>query len=88
MERLLELLYDEYDDRESRALLRDENRRVATPALLGDSLVVAGMAKAMRCSDEAANLFVAVLSLRIHFPLDEAREKVAQNIAMRERRRS
>ena len=86
MERLLELLYDRYDRRRAVEFLRDERARAGALADLAAELVAAGMPPEMGSSEEGQNLFVAVLTLRVKFPIEEARQKVALNIAMRERR--
>jgi hypothetical protein len=53
---------------------------------LSGELVTAGMPAGMLETDEGANLFVAVLALRVKFPREDALAKVRLNIAMREGR--
>jgi hypothetical protein len=87
METLLDLLFERFDRDQAFVLLRDESQRSNAMADLAGDLEIAGMPAGMLATSEGANLFVAVLSLRLKFPVGEAREKVRLNIAMREGRR-
>jgi hypothetical protein len=86
MEGLLDALYTRFDRSEAMTLLRDLGERERAMRRLASELEAGGMPAGMLASPEGQNLFVAVLSLRIKFPEQEAREKVALNIAMREGR--
>lgn len=86
MEALLDALFAGYERDEAMTLVRDLGERERAMKRLSFDLEAAGMPAGMLASPEGQNLFVAVLSLRIKFPEHEAREKVALNIAMRERR--
>lgn len=82
---LLEALYG-YDVPAARALLLDPAQREDARETLAPSLAAAGMPDGMLGTPEGGSLFVAVLTLRLKFPPDEARQKVERNIAMREGR--
>lgn len=84
MATLLELLFASYDRPMALDMLRDITVRAQAIDALEPQLVAAGMPPGMLRSSEGENLFVAVLSLRLKFPLEEAREKVALNIRMRD----
>lgn len=86
METLLSLLFARYERPDALTLLRDLDARERALADLAPQLESAGMPTGLLASSEGQNLFVAVLSLRLKFPEDEARDKVALNIAMREGR--
>jgi hypothetical protein len=86
MTTLLDRFYDRYDDAAARRLLVDAEARTAAMAALGRELGQAGMPPGVLMSAEGAGLFVSLLTLRVKFPPDEARAKVALNIAMREGR--
>ncbi|MEX1157886.1 MAG: hypothetical protein WEC79_03020 [Thermomicrobiales bacterium] len=86
MEALLDALFVGYGLDEAMTLLRSPGERERAMQRLSAELEAGGMPAGMLASPEGQNLFVAVLSLRIKFPEPEAREKVALNIAMRERR--
>ncbi|HYI16559.1 MAG TPA: hypothetical protein VEX37_14275 [Thermomicrobiales bacterium] len=85
METLLALLFARYERPEALTILRDAEAREREKASLAPQLETAGMPTGMLATSEGENLFVAVLSLRLKFTEDEAREKVALNISMRER---
>lgn len=85
METLLELLFARYVRADALALLRDLDAREHATAQLSPDLETAGMPPGTLATSEGQNLFVAVLTLRLKFQEDEARQKVALNIAMRER---
>jgi hypothetical protein len=86
MTMLLDLFYDRYDDAAARRLVVDAGARAAAMTALGPELERAGMTPGALASAEGAALFVSVLTLRVKFPLEEARARVALNIAMREGR--
>jgi hypothetical protein len=87
METLLDLLFARYERPEALMFLQDLEARERAKSDLVDELVPAGMPQGMLTTPEGDNLFVAVLALRLKFPEDEARDKVALNIAMREQGR-
>jgi hypothetical protein len=84
MATLLELLQARYDRPAAMELLRDLDARARALTALSSDLEAAGMPPGLLSTAEGENLFVAVLSLRLKFSEDEARQKVAMNIAMRE----
>lgn len=86
MQTLLDLLYLEYDRAQAMRMLQDEQARAEAVSVLERRLEDAGMASGLLDTDPGRNLFVAVLTLRLKFPIEEAREKVRLNIAMREGR--
>lgn len=83
---LLDELAQGWTRDEALTLLRDGQAQAAARDALAPRLEERGMPAGMLASDEGGNLFVAVLALRLKFPLDEARRKVELNIAMREGR--
>lgn len=87
MATLLDLLFERYEQPDALAMLRDTRAREPALQSLAPDLESHGMPPEMLATPEGQNLFVAVLSLRLKFPKDEARQKVALNIAMREGRR-
>jgi hypothetical protein len=87
METLLDLLLARYERPEALTFLQDLGARERAKGDLAVELASAGMPPGMLATPEGDNLFVAVLALRLKFPEDEAREKVALNIAMREQSR-
>ncbi len=86
MATLLELLFSRYERPAALVLLGDLNAREHAIEALVSDLEAAGMPLALLATSEGQNLFVAVLSLRLKFSEQEAHEKVALNIAMREGR--
>jgi hypothetical protein len=86
LESLLLLLFDRLDRQEALRALRDSEERACVMRRLSGELVTAGMPAGMLETDEGANLFVAVLALRVKFPREDALAKVRLNIAMREGR--
>lgn len=84
---LLELLFERYDRESCAALLVNESARNQAFADLAPELLPAGMGRDVPDCAQGRNLFVAVLTLRLRFPFEEARERVELNIAMREGRR-
>jgi hypothetical protein len=82
----LEILISEYEPRECSEMLRNPDERAAASAVLAPRLVAGGMLPGTLDTTAGDNLFRAILSLRIKFPADEARQKVELNIAMREGR--
>jgi hypothetical protein len=86
MATLLDLLFDRFSRAEALALLRDLDARARATESLTPDLERAGLPPGMLTAQEGQNLFVAVLGLRLKFPIDEARQKVALNISMREGR--
>lgn len=86
MATLLDLLFARFERDEALTILRDVDARARAIATLADDLEASGMPPNLLASSEGENLFVAVLALRLKFPQNEAREKVALNISMRERR--
>ncbi len=86
MEALLNLLFSRYDRAEAATFLNDLGARQSAIASFAADLQLFGMPGDMLTTPEGQNLFVAILALRLKFPEDEAREKVALNIAMREGR--
>jgi hypothetical protein len=86
MSTLLDLLAQRYDRDQSMAMLRDEDLRDSEMRALDSALQRAGMPDGMHETHEGRSLFLAVLTLRLKFPLDEAHAKVERNIAMREGR--
>lgn len=86
METLLDLLNADYDRPTAMSMLRDVTVRAQAITVIEGQLEGSGMAPGFLQTDAGENLFVAVLSLRIKFPIEEAREKVRLNIAMREGR--
>jgi hypothetical protein len=87
METLLELLFARYERPEALTVLQDLEARERAKGEMATDLESAGMKQGMLTTSEGDNLFVAVLALRLRFPQDEARDKVALNISMREQRR-
>ena len=86
MEALLDLLFAEYDREAAMRQLRDEVARTAAIEAVAPRLTAAGLPPGFLASEAGANLYLAVLTLRIKFPPDEATQKVRLNIAMREGR--
>jgi len=86
MAALLEILFVNYDRDTCLAILRDSACRDSEKLILNERLVQAGMQPKFLNSSTGDNLFLAVLGLRLKFPLEDARAKVALNIAMREGR--
>jgi hypothetical protein len=80
---LLELLFERFTREEALALLRDLEARETAIGWLAPELDRAGLPHGMLTTQEGQNLFVAVLGLRLKFQIQEAREKVSLNIAMR-----
>jgi two-component sensor histidine kinase len=85
METLLDLLFERFDSQQAQELLRSAKSRAEAVARLQPELVAAGAESALLESPIGENLVLAVLSLRVKFPRDEALAKVRQNIAMRGR---
>jgi hypothetical protein len=86
MATLLDLLFERFDRDAAMTLLRDPQAREQAKCQLAPVLEPTGMPSGMLATPEGQNLFVAVLSLRLKFSEEEARQKVALNIAMREGR--
>lgn len=86
MAALLEALFGDFEREACVALLRDIAARETARETLAPRLELAGMHPGTLETTAGDNLFVAVLVLRLKFPLEAARDKVALNIAMREGR--
>jgi hypothetical protein len=86
MSTLLDRLADGYDREQSLAMLRNEDLRNIVMQEQEAALQAVGMPDGMFDTHEGQSLFLAVLTLRLKFPLDEAHAKVERNIAMREGR--
>ena len=86
METLLDELFAGLERSEALTLLSDDLERGRVMQHLSSGLEAAGMPAGLLASSEGQHLFIAVLTLRIKFQRQDAREKVALNIAMRERR--
>jgi hypothetical protein len=86
MATLLDILVERFDKAAAMTLLRDESARDTAMLDLAEELQRAGMPAGMLDTHEGSSLFLAVLALRLKFPLDVAHEKVQRNIDMREGR--
>ncbi len=86
MTSVLELLYEQCDASAARELLRDRDALAEAIDARAGQLVAAGMPVELLASRSGASLIASLLTLRVRFPLDEARRRVEQNIAMREGR--
>jgi len=86
MTSVLDLLYEQCDASAARELLRDRDALAEAIDARASELLAAGMPRELLGHQTGASLIASLLTLRVRFPIDEARGKVEQNIAMREGR--
>ena len=86
METLLDTLLRDYERDACVKMVSDPAARHAVSLAVRECLEGSGMEAGFLQTTPGDNLFVAVLGLRLKFSPDEARAKVALNIAMREGR--
>jgi hypothetical protein len=79
---LLDILFQDYTQTAAIRLLRDDLARESVVPLLSETLAQQGVRGVALDSVAGDNLLQGLLALRVKFSREEAREKVARNIAM------